>query len=79
MRNMKRAILATAVLCAAVTAAHAADPKLACARDAARFCGATKADYNANALRKLAIGLCLLRHRTALSKGCDAVIKSYGY
>ena len=76
---MKRAILATAVLCAAVTAAHAADPKLACARDAVRFCGATKADYNAGPLRKLALGICLIAHRSQLSKGCDAVLRSYGH
>lgn len=79
MQNMKRALLATALLCAAVTVAHAADPQLACARDAIRFCGATKADYHANPLRKLAIGFCLLAHRSQLSKGCDAVLKSYGH
>lgn len=75
---MKRALLATALLCAAVSAADAANV-LACKQDAIRFCGATKDDFNAGMARKIVIGICLLNHRPQLRKGCDALLKSYGY
>lgn len=81
---MKRALLAT-VLCAPlfVSSAHAFTPTRAeinaCYEDSARFCGVTAADDNASALRRFAIGVCMLAHRNSVSLRCRAVFAAHGF
>lgn len=78
---MKRAVLATALCALMATGAHALTQAEvnACYFDAVRICGVTSADRNAGALRRLAIGVCMIAHRSQLSPRCDAVLKAHGY
>lgn len=78
-----RAVLATILCALTVTSAHAFTPTRAeinaCYEDSARFCGVTAADDHAGALRRFAIGVCMLAHRNSVLPRCRAVFTAHGF
>ncbi len=80
---MKRAVLATAILCALAGRAFALDLTrqeiAACYPDAVRFCGVNEADRNADFTRQFWIGTCMLRNRKNVRPRCLAVFKAHGF